>query len=77
MSIEQSLKPCPLCGRPVEISLCGDFERKYYMITRSRDKNACKCRLSFTSDSFDPLLATDDERKLIELKMIDDWNRRA
>jgi hypothetical protein len=70
------LKTCPLCGKPVEVALCGDYERQYYKIHHERCKKN-KCTMVFESDSFDPELATNEELKLIELNMIDNWNRRV
>jgi hypothetical protein len=77
MSIEQSLKPCPLCGKSVQVALCGDFERQWYTITRGKGDNGCKCRIFFESKSFDPELTDEESMKKIELQMIDDWNRRV
>jgi hypothetical protein len=77
MNIEQSLKPCPLCGKPVQVALCGDYERQYFMVTRGKGKDGCKCRIFFESKSFDPELETDEDVKKIELEMIDNWNKRV
>jgi hypothetical protein len=77
MNIEQSLKPCPLCGKPVQVALCGDYERQWYTVIRGKDKDSCQCRISFESRSFDPELASDEVKKIIELEMIDNWNTRA
>jgi hypothetical protein len=71
------LKTCPLCGRPVDVALCGDYERQCYRIHHERSNMRNKCTVVFDSDSFDPEFATDEELKLIELRMIDNWNRRV
>jgi ferredoxin-thioredoxin reductase catalytic subunit len=79
-NIEQSLKPCPLCGKKVQISLYGDYELQCYKIHgkgRMSKENACSCKLFLESKPFDTESITDKELEKILNDLIKAWNRRA
>lgn len=77
----EKLKPCPFCGGDVRIVKASSVfcvEEpiiNYYMITRGRGKNGCRCRFVMESDRF---YITDRKlARIAKANLIEAWNRRA
>lgn len=71
MGKKNELKPCPFCGGKVSISISGDGDDFWWMITRGNGKDKCKCRVFMESEKFYGVGR--EEKKAL----IDKWNRRA
>ena len=75
----EKMKKCPFCGGDVRIIKASDDLDEpifgYYMITRGRGKNGCRCRLFMESDRF----SYEDKRlaRIAKANLIVAWNRRA
>lgn len=63
------LKPCPFCGREVQISMSGNGYDFWWMITHG--KYEYKCRVFLESERFCGV-GTGEKKALIER-----WNMRA
>ena len=73
--MQNKLLPCPICNKEVGISICGDEERRWWFVTRGKNKERnknCECRLFMESKAFDIEDNGEEEKK----DLIKQWNTR-
>ena len=70
------LKPCPFCGGSVRVAKAGDSCMLWWVITRGKGDDRCRCRLFMESEDFH-IKAPVEEKIQLKHDLIEAWNRRA